>query len=50
MNRRRVACHATENERVFAELGKLTLVVPQAQVLWQAVAAQVLRSGGLAGL
>ena len=29
---------------------RLTLVVPQAQVLWHAVAAQVLRSGGLADL
>jgi exodeoxyribonuclease V alpha subunit len=29
---------------------RLTLVVPQAQVLWHAVAVQVLRSGGLADL
>lgn len=29
---------------------QLTLVVPQAQVLWHAVAAQVLRSGGLTDL
>jgi exodeoxyribonuclease V alpha subunit len=29
---------------------RLTLVVPQAQVLWHAVATQVLRSGGLTDL